>query len=372
MNTLPKPTLVLKAKHLGPIMQLDAKLSDQKQNLVFARNGSGKSFVSRALRALDVDELPQDQKDNIPERLVSAESKDGQGSFGLYENDICIGGLGLNKNTNVVNLTQPKYIFHVFSEDFVDTHLRNKFDELEGNISHEIIVGKDNADLDGKEAEQKNKGDTYDQELDDLAKLFNEEKEKLQTDFAINRQLGTFKNLNADLYFSDTPYDADEDGNKLNEFLDQYNKFKSRPSDPDLPSDLIFTGLGLASDEIGQVLQKVTSPSSVAEEFKVKINADLDFYKTGLGIYDRNPDECPFCTQDMASVAIEAIERYQSYFNDAEAKEQEKLRGFADQIQEAKRAIQQWETNSLREKDRFDQLKQFFPSFAEKEGGCPR
>ncbi|MCF6316209.1 MAG: AAA family ATPase [Marinosulfonomonas sp.] len=346
-------------------MQLDAKLSDQKQNLVFARNGSGKSFVSRALRALDVDELPQEQKDNIPERLVSAESRDGQGSFGLYENDICIGGLGLNKDTNTVSLTQPKYIFHVFSEDFVDTHVRNKFDDLGGNISHEIIVGKDNADLDAKEAEQKNKGDAYDQELDDLAKLFNEEKGKLQTDFAINRQLGAFKNLNADLYFADTPYDADED--ELNEFLDQYNKFKSLPSDPDLPSDLIFTGLGLALDEIDQALQKMTSPSSVAEEFKVKINADLDFYKTGLGIYDLNPDECPFCTQDMASVAIEAIERYQSYFNNAEAKEQEKLRDFADQIQEAKRAIQQWETKFLKEKNRFDQLKQFFPSLVEKE-----
>ena len=53
MNAIPKPHLSIKAQHIGPIMKLDQTLSNRKQNLIFARNGMGKSFIARALRLLD-------------------------------------------------------------------------------------------------------------------------------------------------------------------------------------------------------------------------------------------------------------------------------------------------------------------------------
>lgn len=45
--------LSIKAKHIGPIMELEGKLSAKGQNLLFATSGTGKSFISRALRALE-------------------------------------------------------------------------------------------------------------------------------------------------------------------------------------------------------------------------------------------------------------------------------------------------------------------------------
>lgn len=50
MNTLPKPKFEISAKYVGPIMSLDAELTKNAQNLIFARNGIGKSFLSRAFR----------------------------------------------------------------------------------------------------------------------------------------------------------------------------------------------------------------------------------------------------------------------------------------------------------------------------------
>ena len=54
MSTLPKPPLQLKATCLGPVAKLDAPLSKSARNMIYARNGTGKSFITRALRYLDM------------------------------------------------------------------------------------------------------------------------------------------------------------------------------------------------------------------------------------------------------------------------------------------------------------------------------
>ena len=52
MNTAPSPPFVLNAEFLGPVFSLNAELTKRAQNLIFARNGIGKSFLSRAFRYL--------------------------------------------------------------------------------------------------------------------------------------------------------------------------------------------------------------------------------------------------------------------------------------------------------------------------------
>lgn len=149
----PKPILKISARHIGPIMSLDASLSDNKQNLIFARNGTGKSFLARSLRLLDEGALEGVTPQDMPDLLVSEESSTKQGTFLLYEDDVCIGSIGLNCTSKTVSFSTPRYIFHVFSEDYVDFHLRQKSFELDGEITREIIVGQENLALDAKEKE---------------------------------------------------------------------------------------------------------------------------------------------------------------------------------------------------------------------------
>lgn len=70
----------------------------------------------------------------MPELLVSEEAPTKQGTFLLYEDQNCIGSIGLNCSNRSVNFSAPRYVFHVFSEDYVDFHLRQKSFELDGEI----------------------------------------------------------------------------------------------------------------------------------------------------------------------------------------------------------------------------------------------
>jgi len=90
MSSAPKPSLHIQATSLGPVAQLDADLSKFAQNLVYARNGTGKSFLTRALRYLDLHGEGQDIQD-APTNLIAEESTTGQGMFELSQGGASIG-----------------------------------------------------------------------------------------------------------------------------------------------------------------------------------------------------------------------------------------------------------------------------------------
>lgn len=87
MNTTAKPNFTISATYLGPIFSLDGELSKNAQNLIFARNGTGKSFLSRAFRYLDLHGQGKDLSD-AARNLVSDELPDGKGDFALCRGDL--------------------------------------------------------------------------------------------------------------------------------------------------------------------------------------------------------------------------------------------------------------------------------------------
>ena len=139
MSTLPKSKFSLSGRHLGPVLALDGELTKRNQNLVFARNGTGKSFLSRAFRYLDL----HGQKGVVKDaafNLVSDESPDGSGSFAFSRGATAMGTLDLQKAGDAVTATVNDTIFHVFSEDFVQEELRERKYELDGEIETLIAV----------------------------------------------------------------------------------------------------------------------------------------------------------------------------------------------------------------------------------------
>lgn len=367
MSNNPKPVLKIKAQNIGPIMSLDGSLSENKQNLIFARNGTGKSFLARSLRLLDENSLGEIRREDIPEWLVSEESSAGKGSFSLWEDVACIGQIDLNRTTGDVNFSAPKYLFHVFSEDYVEIHLRQKHFELDGNINHEIIVGQENLAIDAKAAEKAEKDSDLTSAKDKLSKEFESQKQKLRTDFQINSALGSFKSLNVGVYFEDSPFNGSQPSKSVSELLASYNKFKSLPSDPKLPVGPLPTGLRLDWAAFEAALARVTSPSSVAEDVKRKIAEDPDFFRSGLRMQETGGNDCPFCTQTLSEAGLLAISRYQEYFNDAEAKEKDILAALQRDVTTAKGNLANLRTQHLSAKSHFDDLKAYFPSAQDKE-----
>lgn len=362
----PKPILKISARHIGPIMSLDASLSNHKQNLIFARNGTGKSFLARSLRLLDEGALEGVTPQDMPDLLVSEESSTKQGTFLLYEDDVCIGSIGLNCTNKTVSFSTPRYIFHVFSEDYVDFHLRQKSFELDGEITREIIVGQENLTLDAKENESVSAKENLTTSRKDLDEDFATQKKKLQTDFHISASLGKFRSLNNNVFFEESPFLTEKAGQTLAQLLASFNKFKSLPNDPKLPIATAPDGLGLEWEDLKSTLTRVTSPSSVVEDVKLKIAEDPSFFRSGLKLAANSATDCPFCTQSLTQAAQLALSKYQEYFEDAEAKEKDALTSLKRDVSLAQSKVAKWKSRYLTAKSNFDDLKAFFPSIQDK------
>ena len=136
--------LQIKVRNIGPIRSLDAKLAGQ-QNLIFARNGTGKSYITRALSVLEGTDGDQDKE--WPKLLVSTEAQEGKGTLELIENGTTIGKVDLNRRTGETQRAVDGHIFHVFSEDYIDQNLRQTRYKLNGDITHEIVMGEENVTI---------------------------------------------------------------------------------------------------------------------------------------------------------------------------------------------------------------------------------
>lgn len=368
MNTpaTPKPALRIEADHIGPIMELKQNLSTDKQNLIYARNGTGKSFIARALRLLDQTVFSRYEQSSIPDLLVSEESSDGSGSFRLYEGSFCIGSLELNTRSKTVARAEPNYIFHVFTEDYIDEEVRNRLEELDGEIQHEIIIGRENVELDQKELELDSKTKDLRQRQEALATEFFDRKNKHKTDFSIVASLGAFRSLSTDVYFGPSPYSPSPAGTSLKSLHSQYNKFESLPTDPVMPTRLSFEEPDVDLHSVHEALAKVTSPSTVRSDFKARIESDPGFFETGLALHKEHPEECPFCTQPVQGAAIVAIDMYVQYFQDEEAREKDRLNKLLGQVDAGIAKIRRCSLQHLREKPVYDELRSYFPSLADK------
>jgi len=263
MNTPPNPAFTIKASYLGPIFSVDGELSKNAQNLVFARNGTGKSFLSRAFRYLDL----YGQGRNVSKAafyLVSDESADGKGSFSLSRGTNTLGTLQLEKTGDNVTADVADTIFHVFSEDFVHDELRDRQYEIDGEIENQIAVDSANIELKDKQEELQKA-----QESEQAAgaalrtKLDTEKVENLVEKAGINKNLSEYRRLNLENLlerFSDKPETPEP---SFAGVLSDLDSLKAIPAEPVYPETLDAVGSeDIDLKALEKSLRKVTSPSS--------------------------------------------------------------------------------------------------------------
>ena len=103
----------INAKNLGPVRSLNCELSHRRQNVVFARNGTGKSFLSRAFRYLDLYGQGKPIAD-AQQQLVSDEAEDGSGEFECRHDGHMLGSLTLKSGPKQSTAKVQDTIFHFF------------------------------------------------------------------------------------------------------------------------------------------------------------------------------------------------------------------------------------------------------------------
>lgn len=350
--------LSIKAKHIGPIMELEGKLSPKGQNLLFATSGTGKSFISRALRALD-GPIEEGEKDIDPADVVSEESSDG--ALSLLEGTSEITKIAFDKTFGFITRSPSQYIFHVFSSDYVGAELASRSYVLDGDIDHQIILGKENLELQDKEDELAKIDGELDEAVRAFRTAFQKGKDKLQSDLSIRANLQDFKGLGLDKCRTlgsrpeKLPTSAD--------ILEQFNALKAVPTDPDKPTSSAALSVQLDLDAARALLERNIDQSTIAAEVKARIEADREFFEKGVKLVE-DDEECPFCTQKLGADAKAVIDAYVAYFTDAEAKARTSIRRMKGQTAAIREELSRWEGSQNQAIIRYDALKVAFPSLS--------
>ncbi|ARE81518.1 AAA domain protein [Roseovarius mucosus] len=365
MSTPANPPFSIAAAYLGPVFSLNGELTKNAQNLVFARNGTGKSFLSRAFRYLDI----YGQGGPIhsaPLNLVSDESPDGKAEFLFGRDTNVMGSLKVDKTSDEAIAQVNNTIFHVFSEDFVQEELREQQYSLNGEIENQITVDSGNIQLkDAKDALTKAVS-AEKSALEALRVDFDKEKLTQLIDKAgVRKQLKEYSSLNFDGLLTTYLEKPEAPEKTFAAILKDLDALKSIPAEPLYPEALNSIGLeDLNLAALANSLYKITSPSSVSESLKQKIETHRDFYKTGVEIIDhKHLNSCPFCEQSIAAPDPRAIiDAYVEYFSDEEAKHKTELHSFYRALSFKEKQLSETETQLTRQKSRYDALKVYLPS----------
>ena len=365
MNTPPKPKFSLSARHLGPVLNLDGELTKNNQNLVFARNGIGKSFLSRAFRYLDLHGQQEDVSD-AAFNLVSDESADGAGSFTFSRGTSAMGTLALQKAGDAVTATINDTIFHVFSEDFVQDELRERKYELDGEIENQIAVDSENIKLDDAKKALEEAGEKAAETNNTLDRKFTAAKEsELHGKAGINKQLREYKALSLEKLLETLPEKPEGPEHSLADIIKDLDSLKAIPAEPPYPGQIEAIATDdIDLDALSASVERLTSPSSVSDAIKKKIDAHHGFYEEGAKIVrDEDRTECPFCEQGIIDPNPRAvIDAYIEYFEDEEEKHKSELRDFFRKLRQKEAQLDQTETQLARQKSRYDDLKRYVPS----------
>ncbi|MHA1598106.1 MAG: AAA family ATPase [Alphaproteobacteria bacterium] len=365
MNLPPKPKFTISVRYLGPVFLLDGELSDRRQNLIFARNGTGKSFISRGFRYLDLSCVGEDIT-AAAFNLVSDESPDGKGSLTISRGTTALGNLSLQKNGDVVTAETPERIFHIFSEDFVHKELREKCFNPDGNIENQIAV--DSANIKLKEAQEAVAAaeNTETEALTTLREAFETAKvSEVHEKAGVNKQLKDYKNLIFEEVLGQGVDKPDAPDRSFADILKDLDSLKSIPAEPVYPESVVSIHVNdIEFQAIKKSLQKITSPSTVSETIKHKIEAHRAFFETGTGLVtEHDADTCPYCEQGIREPpAVSTIEAYIAYFKDEEAQHKNELRRYYKALKNKETEITGLSPRIAHQRTRFDALKRYMPS----------
>ncbi|GGG11717.1 hypothetical protein GCM10010924_45990 [Rhizobium wenxiniae] len=340
-------------------------MSKFAQNLVYARNGTGKSFLTRALRYLDLHGEGQDIQD-APTNLIAEESTTGQGMFELSQGDACIGKLSLDLTIRKATPQIGDRIFHVFSEDFVHSELRQSNFVVNGNIESKITL--DHTMISTKDAEDKVQqsetrlGESIAALERELGKATDEQ---LSTKAGVNRRLREYMAIQLAELMSDHTALPVQPARSFGNVLSDLDALKSVPAEPDYPADIERIAFNASViDTANGNLSRMTSPSTIAEAIKAKITAHHAFIETGIDLMkDASEGTCPFCEQSVEHPpAKDLIASYIAFFADAEGAHKKALREDWIRIKSLRTAVAACETSYSRSLTKFDSLKKLVPS----------
>lgn len=312
----------LQIKGLGPLK--NSGLNNEKigalQPIIFARNGSGKSFISRAFRLIEL--FQQNKLPILANNMISFGENKMNFYFKVHKQDdhghefekqefsvTCERG-----NAPTVS-NKSDWKVHVFNQDFIRDAVTQQTFTLDSPVAGEIIVGEDNNETQGlvtANAKLKEECVTLENEINREIQV---SREQLNSDKKFSN-LNEFKDLKYDKI-----YEQRVQNHHYEETLKRWEDIKSAPENwPTISTVSCELNWDLLI-KIKRDLKKTVPISAVCNELKQQIQKHVEFFRKGLSLFDEQQTSCPFCHQSITSeVFTNTIEQYRRYFADEEAK----------------------------------------------------
>ena len=300
----------LKASNLGPHKNLT--LPDNVatlETIIFAKNGQGKSFLSRAFQLLEKEDF-----DTPADHLISFGEEKATLEMTIDTKKVSV----FIKRGSPPASTNPFFIFHVFNSDYVRDNIeKREYKPTEKRSGY--ILGKANIDLSNEKKELQNLVDEKYNYIKETKDNINISLINFSNEYKLSR-LNSFKELEKiDIEtFSGSPDSYDE-----NAFQKDASSFKLLEN---IPDDLQDVQLGnkiedyIHFEEIKKLCSKKIVTSSINDELSSFIKNNIDFIISGLDLYEENKTVCPYCKQTLSKAAQALIEKY-AFFKKSEEKE---------------------------------------------------
>ncbi|HPG64979.1 MAG TPA: AAA family ATPase, partial [Saccharofermentans sp.] len=341
--------------HYGERKLAFADEVDSNKAIIFATNGTGKSFISRAFRLTS-----NEKRAELADDLLTLGQKFGNLSFSVINNDnVKQLSISLERGKIPVIKDSTGLVFHVFNSDYIEENIKQNHYTLDGNIQG-YILGKAQIDLTEErerekilEREHASSSETIDIEIEQARKQLREKRVlPTTTEFGLiekNRLLGT------------------EDFENIASFEEIVAQLDTLSKVPDVLPDVQAPSLNVDSTalyEAGALLTTEFPKTEWDEEFVTDIKANRTFIESGLvQLNDRNT--CPFCKQPLQADALRLLKNYKAYLVDKEA---ETLRSIEACIKSIEDIIEDFEKVYSSTKVAIadiDGLKEYFPSLAD-------
>lgn len=349
--------LKLDISNIGPHKNLTSTQVIESCRIgIFARNGSGKTFISKNFRL----QSKKNKTIDDAKKLLSIDEKKGSFCFSIKSQNFNHSlKIDLDDSSAPKLTDDNNYIYHVFNSDYIKENLEVVSYKPKDTATG-YIMGKVNIDITKETALRTLKSTEYNK----IEAKIKEEIEKAKEDL---RTLGVKTNTK-EFSFINFEYIKDQNNNISNEqqsFDELKTKLKKLNSIPDTLNDIknfsIVTINQTKIEEIEELLKTAINRSSISDEFKTKIKSKSDFVNMGLSLISDN-NSCPFCEQDFSESAIKLIDQYEKYINDEENKIRNKIDDCIKYLRSGKVNFSESHTQYLNSKLDYSQIKEFIPS----------
>lgn len=274
--------------------------------VIFAQNGEGKTFISRAFRLCELN------NDYNSDDILTLGKHSGKFIFSVNNKKLDI-DINRGKGFRVQN--ECKYIFHVFNSDYVEENVVPANYIMDNTKATGYILSKAQIDLTADKVQEKLYSDKYTQIKSNIEHEIQHAKKELQ-DLGVQHGTIELKKISWDDLQN---ADCNQAENNFDEIVEKLRLLENVPENiEDVPSLQLNIDVGVIED-IRNELKTTYTISKTREEFLEYYGVHHEFIKDGVAIFHTNQTVCPFCQREVDAFALSVINQYEKFQNDKEA-----------------------------------------------------